>query len=214
MDNIIGFLTASGNLPFIISGCLLAAIFIIEIVGLLIGLSMFHSDVDFTADLDGNGIPDYLEVDAGVLGWFNPGNVPIMAFVVIFSTMFTILGYASQWAFTGLTGHFAPMLLSVPIVGVMALATSRWGSLMLARVAPKDVTLAVTLDSLVGEVGIVNMGPVTKVDTGIARFTDKHGTSHNIFINVDSDENIAVGESVVLLGPHREKSYVYMARKI
>ncbi len=212
MDDITNFLTASGNLPFIISGSILAAIFIIEMAGLLLGLSIFHSDVDITADLDGNGIPDYLEGDVGLLGWFNPGHVPVMAFAVIFCTMFTVLGYGAQAVYNTLSGNFAPLLVSIPVVGVMALATSRWGSMVLARVAPKDITTAVTLESLVGNVGVVNVGPVSKDVAGIARFTDPHGTDHNLCVFTDDDTNIAVGENAVLIGPHREKSYAYLVR--
>lgn len=214
MDDTTTFLTASGNLPFIVSGCVLAAILIVEIFGLLIGLSMFHHDVDMTADLDGNGIPDYLEGDVGILGWANPGHVPFMAFLVIFSTAFTVLGYGSQWVYAGISGSLAHMLLSVPLVSALALPVTRWGTIGFSKIMPRDITTAVITESLTGLPGVVNVGPVCKDVSGKARFTDNYGTDHNLFVFADGDENIDVGENVVLLGPHREKSYAHLVRKI
>lgn len=215
MDDTITFLTASGNLPFIISGSLMLAIMIMEFFGLLIGMSLFSHDVDMSADLDGNGIPDYLEGGhGGAIDWLNPGHVPLMAFVVIYATFFTVIGFGLQSVFAGLTGHLAPLLLSIPVVIAITLPFSRWGSLMLARVMPRDLTTAVSVESLVGLSGVVNVGPVSRETSGMARFTDNHGTDHNLFVFNTEDTNIDVGENVVLLGPHREKSYAHLVRKI
>lgn len=214
MDDILTFLLASDNLPFIISGSILLAILILEVIGLLVGLSMFHHDVDFEADLNGNGIPDYLEAEAGLMGWFNPGHVPLMVFLVLFSTIFTVIGYGAQWVYSGLTGSLAPMLLSVPLVTAATLPFVRWGTMAFARIMPRDITNAVTLESLSGLSGPLVVGPASKDVAGQVRITDDYGTHHYLFVFSDGDENIAIGENVVLLGPHREKSYAYVVRKI
>ena len=87
MENIYSLLTAEYNTPYIISGALLCSILIVEMIGLVVGYSsFFENDIDFTADLNGNGIPDYLEADLGFADWINPGRAPTMILLVVFSS--------------------------------------------------------------------------------------------------------------------------------
>jgi hypothetical protein len=214
MNDLILFITDPANLPFMVTGCLLAAIFLVEIIGLILGLSIFHSDVDFTADLNNNGIPDYLEVDGGFFNWINPGHVPAMVFIVIFSTVFTALGYSAQWAYSGFSGSLAPLGLSIPVVTALTLPFVRWGSTAFSRIMPQDITSAVTIESLTGQVGVLVMGPATSEVSGSLRVTDQHGQDHYIFVFATGDENIDVGESAVLIGPNSKNSYAFNVRKI
>lgn len=214
MDTIYTFFLAPNNVPFLVSACLLGAILVLEIIGLVLGFSSFHHDVDFSADHNGNGIPDYLEVDSHILGWFNPGSVPVMIYLVIFSTVFTILGYSAQWVYEGVTGTYAPMLLSCPVVFSLTLPFVRWGSMLAAQVMPKDITHAVSLESLANLSGPIVVGPVTNTQSGSIRVTDKYGTDHYVYVFAEGEENIDVGETAVLTGPHRSIGYAYMVRKI
>jgi hypothetical protein len=214
MDNISTFLLAQANTPFLVSACLLGAILVLEIIGLILGFSSFHHDIDFSADLNGNGIPDYLEVDSHILGWFNPGSVPVMIFLVIFSTVFTILGYSAQWVYEGLTGAYAPMLLSCPIVFSLTLPFVRWGSIVAAQLMPRDITSAVSLESLSNLSGPIVVGPVSNTQSGSIRVTDQYGTDHYVYVFADGEENIDVGETAVLTGPHRSINHAHMVRKI
>jgi len=214
MDNISTFLFAADNVPFLASACVLAAILSLEIIGVVLGFSSLHHDVDFTADLDGNGIPDYLEGHSGFAGWFNPGSVPLMIFLVIFSTTFTVLGYLGQWVYEGLTTSLAPLVLSVPVVFALTLPLVRWGTIAVGHVMPKDESNAVTLASLTGSVGTIVVGPITNTQVGSIRVADQFGTDHHLYVFAEGDVNIDVGETAVLIGPHKVLEYAHMVRKI
>jgi len=217
MDNITDFLVAGPNTSFLVAGCVVAAVLILEIVLLIVGHStmMMNADVDMTLDLDGNGIPDYLEGHGHLGDWFNPGHIPVTMFLVLFCGLLALLGYSGQWIYLGQAGQLAPALLAVPITLVPTLAFSRWFSVGLARIIPQDETNAISVESLAGDVGVLTTGPVQgRDDFGMARFADKYGVDHALVVGSVDDTIIETGSSVVLVGPHPEKSIAFIIRKI
>jgi len=218
MGNITDFLVANPNLPFLIAGCVVVGLFILESVLMTIGHStmLTHGDVDFSLDLDGNGIPDYLEHGGLHFGdVLNPGHIPATMFLVVFCGAFSLLGYTGQWIYLGATGGLAPMLLSLPITLVPTLAVSRWTSVGMAKIMPQDETNAIALESLAGDAGILTAGPVSGLnDFGMARFTDKYGTDHHLMVGGATNDVIESGSNVVLVGPHPDKAIAFIVRKI
>lgn len=218
MRGITDFLVAGPNTVFLIAGCIVAGLFLLELIMIIVGhsLMMTHGEVDMTLDLDGNGIPDYLEHSDFQLGDFlNPGHVPTTMFVVIFCGALSVLGFSGQWFLLGSYGFLAPALLAVPIALVPTLALTRWATVGISKVMPQDETNAISLESLSGEVGILTAGPVTGPnDFGMARFTDKHGIDHRIMVGGVDDSVIENGSNVVLVGPHPDKAIAYVVRKI
>lgn len=218
MADILDFLVAGPNTAFLIAGCVVAALFILEIVMTVIGHSMMmaHGDVDFTIDVDGNGIPDYLEHGHLHFGdFFNPGHIPTTMFVVVFCFMLSLLGYTGQWLLLQHYGILAPGLLATPLALVPTLAISRWATVGLARVIPQDETNSIELETLSGQAGILTTGPVAGPDDfGMARFADKYGVDHALVVGGVDDTIIDIGSSVVLLGPHPSKAIAFVVRKI
>ena len=217
--DILEFLTAGPNMAFLISGCIVVALLIMGIISMVLGMGhdflSMDGDIDFTADLNGNGIPDYLEVGHGsIMGWMNPGHVPSTIFIILFCGIYSILGYSAQWIYDGVMGSFAPSLLAWPVVMALTLPAVRGTSVAIAPVLPKDETNAITLETLVGSSGVVTSGPITSSDFGFARFTDNYGTSHSILVCGEGEESIANGSPVVLIGPHRERDIAFVVRKI
>lgn len=173
------------------------------------------ADIDFTLDANGNGIPDYLEMGHGsFLGWVNPGHVPSTIFIILFCGIYGILGYSAQWIYIGLMSDLAPRLVAGPIILAMTLPVVRALSVAIAPLLPKDETNAIKVETLIGISGVLTAGPVGLNDFGIARFTDDHGTDHNLVVCGESEEVIANGSPVVLLGPHREREIAFIVRKI
>lgn len=217
--DIMDFLTAGPNLPFLISGCVVLALLILGIISTLVGVGndLFHvsGEIDFTLDANGNGIPDYLEVGNGsFVSWVNPGHVPSTIFIILFSGIYSILGYSAQWIFDGVTGVLAPGLLAAPIVMAITLPMVRGSSAAIAPILPRDETNAISVSTLIGSSGVLTAGPIGPDEFGIARFTDDHGTDHNLLVCGESEEAIANGSQVVLLGPHREREIAFIVRKI
>jgi hypothetical protein len=193
------------------------ALLLFGIIGMALGAGFdaLHGHADFSLDLNGNGIPDHLEIGhAGIIGWANPGHVPSTIFLTLFCGSFALLGYSAQWIYDGLTGSLAPALFGAPIVLALTLPTVRLCSLGLAPVLPKDESNAVSLESLTGSAGVVTVGPIAREDFGMARFTDAHGTDHTVMVCGEGEESIANGSQVVLIGPHRERAYAFIVRKI
>lgn len=217
MGDITDFFVAGQNMPFLVAACLVAAIFLLEGIALVLGHSFAtqHGDIDYTLDANGNGIPDYLETgDFNILGWLNPGHVPSMIFLLLFCGTFTITGYAGQWIFDGITGHLAPSMLAGPVALAISLPFVRSATRTAERIIPKDESSAVTVESLTGDVGVVTAGPINSVRFGMARFTDKWGTDHNLMVSSEGEEMVATGASVVLVGPHPDKAIAFVVRKV
>lgn len=211
------FLAAGPNLPFLVAGCVVLALLVLTIISMILGVGhdLFHADVDFTADLNGNGIPDYLEVGHfNIMSWVNPGRVPSTVLLLVLCGFYSILGYSVQWIYLGASQKMLPAMLVGPIVLVVALLATRITSNAIAPVMPKDETNAIALESLVGSSGVLSAGPITNTRFGVARFTDQYGTNHNLMVSGEGEETIANGSAVVLLGPHREREIAFVVRKI
>lgn len=196
----------------------MVGLFLLELIMMVIGHSLMlaHADVDLTLDLDGNGIPDYLEHGHGHFGdFFNPGHIPTTMFIVVFTSLLSLIGYTGQWLLLGNYGWLAPGMIAVPIALVPTLALTRWITVGLARIMPQDETNAIMVESLSGEVGIITAGPFSgKNDFGMARFTDRHGVDHTLMVSSADDTIIENGNQVVLVGPHPDKAIAFIVRKI
>lgn len=215
--SLLDFFAAGPNLPFLVTGSVVLALLIINIVLLVFGAGFdaFHHDIDVTVDANGNGIPDYLETGHFTFSdLVNPGHVPSTIFLILFCGQFSILGYSGQWIYDGVTGGFAPMLLSIPVIFALTLPCVRLSTQVISPLLPKDETNAVTVESLTNTAGIVTAGPIGPEDFGMARFTDNHGVDHMLMVCSEGEEVIATGANVVLLGPHRERNFAFIVRKI
>lgn len=171
--------------------------------------------VDVHADLNGNGIPDFLEAGNGDWGDIvNPGKVPWLVLMVLFASSFSIIGYSIQWITLGIVGDLFSPLIVAPVSLAASLPFVSFGSRKLSLILPRDETNAVTIDSLIGKGGVVNTGPINNTEFGFARFTDDHGVDHNICVIGEDEENIDNGSKVVLLRPYHQNDHVYVVKAI
>jgi hypothetical protein len=217
--DIMDFITAGPNLAFLIAGCIVVALLALALVSAMVGVGhdLLHigGDIDFSADLNGNGIPDYLELHHfSLTTWLNPGHIPSTVFTILFCGIYSIVGFSSQWIYDGLTGALAPGLLATPLVAALVLPLVRGSSEAIAPLIPRDESSAISVDTLVGSSGVITAGPIGPDDFGMARFTDQHGTDHNLMVCGDGEEYIANGAAVVLIGPHKHRDIAFVVRKI
>ena len=217
--DMLNFITAAENTAFLIAGCIVIALLILGMISIIFGIGhdLFQVDaeIDFTLDANGNGVPDYLEAGhSSIFLWVNPGHVPSTVFIILFSGIYSILGYSAQWIYNGIASGLLPALLVGPVVLACTLPIVRSLSASIAPLLPKDETSAIKVESLIGSSGILTAGPTGPVDFGIARFTDNFGTDHNLVVCSESNEHIATGSQVVLLGPHKDREIAFIVRKI
>lgn len=198
------FFAASQNAPFLVASAVVAILGVLELLTLAVGsplsgmLEGFLPDAphaDFHAGLDagdGHGFVDH------ALGWLNAGRVPFLVLVVVFLTGFAAVGFAVQWLAASLVGLLPwPVALAPAIIG--ALPLTRASSRAIARAVPREETYAVGIESLVGRVATVTLGPATRDAPGKGRVTGPHGNTHFVRLRpADAEGRLDVGAAVLL----------------
>jgi hypothetical protein len=204
MEQVINFLVAPENLAFEIAGCIVAAIFILELLATLIGASLhlFHVDADIDGDVD------------GIFAWLNPGKVPVMLLMLAFLGCFSIAGYVFNWIWEGLGFKPLTLLLICPIVGVAVLPLVAKLSAFLGHYLHQDDSNAISLDDLLGYYGTLTLGPIGEKVSGQAKFKDDYGVTHYLDVVAEPRQTIDMGDNVVLLQRLAEDSFMFVVRKV
>lgn len=188
---------APESAPFLIAAFVLLVLAAVEGLGLLIGASASHW-------LD-HMLPGHLPDDSGGvfeswLGWLHVGRVPVLALIVIFLAAFSIVGFAINIVVHGLFGFYASPWIGAPVAVFAALPVVRFTGNTLGRLMPKDETLAVSLDSLVGRIATVVSGTARQGYPAQAKVTSEHGQVIYVMVEPDnSDVSFGAGEAVLLV---------------
>ncbi|MBY5992863.1 YqiJ family protein [Ferrimonas balearica] len=196
------FLTAEANAPFSIALLLMLMIALFEGVAVVLGFG-FSSMIDaLLPEID--LAPDALEVPSGgltgVLGWLMVGRVPVLMILVVFLTLFGLIGLTAQYSLLKLIGHLAPGgLLAIP-VALLTLPVLRTCNQALARRFVDERSQVVSLDELVGKVGVITVGVAEPGSPAQARVKDRFGTQHYVMVEPDgATAPLHQGESVLLV---------------
>ena len=157
--------------PFAIAALILFGIFVIEMIGMLIGHPMSQWLDHADSPGDGHGAP------FGALDWLNAGRVPLLILIMLALGCFSLIGFV-------ITAFARSLSFPLPgaVAGVLALAaavpmvrtTSRW----IARIIPRDETYAVELTDLIGRTAQVTVGPLDDGLPGRVKLQDSHGNWH------------------------------------
>ncbi len=209
----LGFLTASQNLPFAVALAVMLGIAVLEGVLTLIGFGLSNAldsllpDHDFDLDLH----PDVdVHHDAHVemqspsalshfLSWLRVGKVPVLMLFVVFLTAFGLIGLSLQGFVHNLSGSLLPAsIASIPAV-VLALPVVRVMGSLIAKIMPQDETEAVSRNSLIGRVATITLGTARPDSPAEARVLDLHGTSHYVMVEPDTEDEFNRGDQVVLV---------------
>ena len=91
------------------------------------------------------------------------------------------------------------MLFRSPAV-IVAVPSVRVIGTGLAKLIPKDETTAVSTDSFVGRVATITLGTARKGEPAQAKLTDRHGQTHYVMVEPDSEDTVfEAGDSVLLI---------------
>ena len=154
-------------------------------------------DMDHDADHDigvGHGVID------NVLSFLGVGRCPLSIILMVFGITWGFIGLCCNGIFSSIRFipaglYFWPSLFAATILGLFI---TRYTSLTIARVLPKQASSAVSLTSLVGKYGETSVR--ISVTGGRARVRDQHGTLHNIYCRVaDGEEKIPANEQIIVL---------------
>ncbi len=207
--------------PFAVALLLMGFIAVLEIGGMLIGLSPsgaldsllpeidLDADLDLEADFAGGpfdadapSVPD--APGAGplsqILGWLCVGRVPILVLLVAFLTSFGIAGFVLQGIVKGAAGFAVPAALAVVPALFIAVPATRFAGLGLSKVMPKEQTEAVSSKSFVGKLAVIIRGTAKRGLAAEAKLTDGFGQTHYVLVEPDNeDESFDQGAEVLIV---------------
>lgn len=208
------FLTPQA-VPFSIALCVVAGLFILEIISLLLGSSLLaigsdapdvdldldadfdidlDADVDFEPDLDAAQTADM--APSGLFGWLGLKDVPFMIWFVTFLTVFGLTGLVLLSLSAGL-GFGLPLFVTVPAGFVSAVWWTRFVSAIVAAIMPKTESTAMSVRHLGGHHGTITQGTARRGHPAEAKIKDRHGNIHYLRVEpLDDDAEIPQGTDV------------------
>ena len=189
-------LLSPDSVPFTVSLGLAAVLGVVEIIGAATGLSFASIGEEPVAGPDA-GAGDAL---SALLGWMNPGRLPLVALLMLLLASFGVGGLALQ-SLAALAGgsHLPEALAAVP-AAANALPFTRWLGTALARVLPRDETYDPAPAELVGARGTISIGPAMVASPGRATVTDAHGNTRNLRVVPADGQPLPTGAAVVITG--------------
>lgn len=200
----IEFLFASINSPYFFALCFVLAIGVLEILGLLFGLSISNmvdniSPFDIDADLD-TGLETTGGGLSGLIGWLKLDRVPLMFWLLIYLTSFGIIGFTANFLVYKSLDLILSSWLVVPIVLFLALlVTARFGG-YLSLIMPKNETSAVETFSFSGKIATIAVGKARKGFPAEASLVDEFEQKHYVMVEpIESNVEFLVGDRVVLI---------------
>ena len=203
--------TAPSSLPFVVALVVMLAIGLLEGVGTLLGMSLsvlfdnMLPEIDVDVDLDspdvsvGGPEPHAASGFTTLLGWLRVGQVPVLILLIVFLTVFGLLGLMLQSLMVQALGGPLPAAVASLPVFFATLPIVRVCGGIFARLLPKDETEAVSESSFVGRVATITLGTATREQPAQAKLRDQHGQTHYVLVEPDGDEMFEPGCSVVLV---------------
>ena len=212
-------------LPFTAALIVLGLIATLELVGLLFGVAFsglvdsalpdieLDADADFEmdAELGGDGGPlhvdgpDMPDMPTGgplsqFLSWLCVGKVPVLILLAAFLLGFGLSGLIIQEVSQGLLGIYIwPILVAIPAL-IVALPTTRYLGLSIAKIMPKEETDAVSRNAFIGAVATIIRGEAEQGKPAEAKLRDFNGTTHYILVEPDQTGlKFAQGNEVLLV---------------
>lgn len=223
------FLTPEA-LPFAIALAVVAGLFILEILGSLLGASILgmgtdgpdidiDADFDLSADIDVDAVD--LDVDvlgdvgdvpaspSGLLGWIGARDVPFLIWLITFLTMFGLSGLIIQSVATSSIGTPLFTWLAVVLATVPAIAITRVVANWVALIMPKTETSAMRTRFLGGHRGTITQGTAARGKPAEAKIKDRYGNMHYLRVEPLEDDGVfPQGSGVTLIRKRGDKFFV------
>ena len=191
---------AEQSWPFAVALIVMVALAVLEGASLLIGGSGLSGLVDHAFDLDADANLDAgIHGPGGLLGWLHLGRVPLLMLLILFLTAFGIAGLLIQILARGVFGGFLPAGLASVGAFLAAVPAVRVGGFVLEKVLPKDESSSVSLDALIGRIGVIVIGRARAGVAAEARVRDEHGRSHYVMVEPDQEDSVFEAGTEILL---------------
>jgi hypothetical protein len=192
------YFSAPENNLFLIALGLMVALFIVQLLGMVLGMRVFG----FLDSL----LPDF-EVDVPepgslqkVFGFFHLGRVPLIMTIDVFLFFFSGIGFNLQHFLESSFGFRLPLTLASGIAFVCSLPLTGMANKILSGILPKDETAALSQDTFIGRPAIITIGTVTHTRQSEARLKDALGRDQYVQVIADVEgETFPAGSEVLLV---------------
>lgn len=215
-------------LPFSIALAVVAGLFVLEIIGSLLGATILglgsdgpdidiDADFDLSADIDFDApdidvmadVADMPTSPSGILGWLGARDVPFLIWMVSFLTMFGLFGLIIQSFVSGIFGVPLFTVLAATLAAVPALAITRVIANWVALIMPKTETSAMRTRFLGGHHGTITQGTAARGKPAEAKIKDRHGNMHYLRVEpLDDDGIFPKGSDVTLIRKRGDRFFV------
>lgn len=184
------FLLSEGNWLFSAALVVVVGIGALELFALAVGGSLSSVVDGFVGEVP----------DGGGLAWLHVGRLPFLVILVLFLTLFSLLGFVLQGVAAAVLGQALPALAASPLALVGTLPATRAVGSTLSRAMPRDESAAIAASSFVGRTAVVTAGEARPGNSAEARFQDEYGQTHYVMVEPAADSpNLGAGERVLLL---------------
>ena len=128
------------------------------------------------------------------LAWINKGKVPFIFIVLLFLSLFSILGLTTQYFTNSLINQYVVAL----VVAFVSIIITRYLSVIVAKFIPEDETTIVSENSFVGKVGTIVIGAGTKDKDVQFKVFDTYNRPH-YFMGYVIDGELTEGQRCLIL---------------
>ncbi|PWR23468.1 OB-fold-containig protein [Zavarzinia compransoris] len=185
-------LLAPANQPFAVAIGLLLGLLLIEVLGTVTGHRLGDHGHDHEIDADG-------EIDGGgALDWIGLGKVPLVVLLAEFCAAFASFGLILQAAAGAVAGPLPAWAAALAVLVPTVFAT-RWLSIGIARILPREETAAVSIDSLVGRIATIGSGTARSGNPAEAKVKDQHGHIHYVRVHPATEGDVLPANTRIVL---------------
>ena len=192
MTDAITFLTQPETVPFSTALALMILIGAVSAIGLDFEVGAdapsVDMDIDTGAEIDGISMID----------WVNPGRMPMLAALALFLMIYALTGLIGQQILEssiGMLPGWLAGLAAFPAAYLVWQPTSR----IVGRIMPRDHTDAVSVRSLQGRRGVIEIGTATYDKPARAIVRDAYGTRHSLMVRMSLPDQEAHADDEVFL---------------
>ena len=151
-----------------------------------------HEIQGVEADLEGSNL--FLTF----LDWLYLGRIPMLVWLVIFLTVYSLTGFITQIIFFNFTQFYLPLWLIAPACLIACMPLVRLSAAIISRILPKDETTAIYSEALIGRTALIILGEAKQDYPAQAKVKDQFGQIHYILVEPEIDTTFSLGQEVIL----------------
>lgn len=196
--------TAPSNIIFSISLCLMFLLGLLECLMLVVGsttqgfLDQFVPDSLLEADHPDFELHPDQSIFVQILDWLYIGRIPVLVWLIIFLTIYSMFGFFCQALFYHFTQSYLSLWIIAPATLFLCMPLVRVCSAVIAKILPKDETTAIHSDELIGLTAEIILGVAKPNYPAQAKVKDQFGQIHYILVEPESEQFFQQGQFVVL----------------